>query len=29
LLHDGAHAGQPRGLPGADLAFLSSGHTKR
>ena len=29
LLHDAAHAGQPRGLAGADLSFLSSGRTKR
>ncbi len=29
MLHDAAHAGQPRGLAGADLSFLSSGRTKR
>lgn len=29
MLHDAAHAGQPRGLAGADLGFLSSGRTKR
>lgn len=29
MLHDSAHAGQPRGLAGADLSFLSSGRTKR
>jgi glycosyltransferase involved in cell wall biosynthesis len=29
LLHDSAHAGQPRGLAGVDLSFLSSGRTKR
>lgn len=29
LLHDATQAGQPRGLAGADLSFLSSGRTKR
>ena len=29
MLHDAAHAGQPRGLAGADLGFLSLGRTKR
>lgn len=29
MLHDAAHAGQPRGLAGADLSFLSTGRTKR
>jgi len=29
MLHDAAQAGQPRGLAGADLAFLSTGRTKR
>ncbi len=29
MLHDAAQAGQPRGLGGADLAFLSTGRTKR
>lgn len=29
LLHDSVHAGHPRGLPAADLAFLSSGHSPR
>lgn len=29
MLHDAAHAGQPRGLAGADLSFLSSGRTRR
>ncbi|MGE3956260.1 MAG: glycosyltransferase family 4 protein [Vicinamibacterales bacterium] len=29
LLHDANHAGQPRGLEGVDLSFLSSGRTKR
>lgn len=29
LLHDSVHAGRPRGLPAADLAFLSSGHSHR
>lgn len=29
MLHDAAHAGQPRGLAGADLSFLTSGRTKR
>lgn len=27
LLHDAAHTGQPRGLAGADLSFLSSAHS--
>jgi len=29
LLHDAQQAGQPRGLEGVDLSFLSSGRTKR
>jgi glycosyltransferase involved in cell wall biosynthesis len=29
LLHDAQQAGQPRGLPGADLSFLSSNRSKR
>jgi hypothetical protein len=29
LLHDAQQAGQPRGLSGVDLSFLTSGRTKR